>query len=90
MYWTVPSLAKGRSGAVTFIHGEDRLAVATFESNLYIFDLKAKRLTPWSAQYGFPVEKWPTELKTSREFPVRLISNPSDPSQLILVSESSQ
>merc|ERR1712232_1129796 len=45
-----------------------------------------KRLNPWSEQYGFPIEKWPMEMKNRRDFPVRLISNPSDPTQLILCS----
>jgi hypothetical protein len=61
------------------------MAVATFTSQVYLFDLTAKRLNPWSEQHGFPIEKWPSELASRRDFPVRLISNPSDPNQLILV-----
>jgi U3 small nucleolar RNA-associated protein 4 len=83
-YWTVPSMAKARPAALALIQG-NQMAVATFTSQVYLFDLTAKRLNPWSEQHGFPIEKWPSELASRRDFPVRLISNPSDPNQLILV-----
>lgn len=84
-YWTVPALAKDRPAAATLIQG-NKLAIATFSSKIFLFDLMEKRLSSWSEQNGFPIEKWPVEMTNRRDFPVRLISNPSDPSQLILVS----
>eukprot|EP00980_Cylindrotheca_fusiformis_P013737 scaffold3533_cov97-Cylindrotheca_fusiformis.AAC.1 len=82
-YWTLPSLSRARVAAVTLIEG-GLMAVATYTSQVYLFDLDAKKLNPWSEKNGFPIEKWPPELASRKEFPIRLISNPSDPDQLIL------
>jgi WD40 repeat protein len=84
-YWTIPSLAGSSPAALTLIE-DDQLAVATFTSHVYIFDLDLQKLSPWSEQHGFPIQKWPVELMSRKDFPVRLTVNPSDPTQLILVS----
>ncbi|CAJ1935999.1 unnamed protein product [Cylindrotheca closterium] len=84
-HWTIPSLQEARVAATCLIEG-GQLAVATFASRLFIFDLPAKRLSKWSKQIGYPIKSWPAELSARRDFPVRLISNPSKPSQLILAS----
>lgn len=85
-HWTLPTLANARPAALSLIEGGQMMAVATFTSQVYLFDLASKKLSPWSEKLGFPVEKWPSELTSRRDFPVRLLSNPSDPNQLILVS----
>jgi hypothetical protein len=65
---------------------DDQLAVATFTSYVYIFDLDLQKLSPWSEQHGFTIQKWPVELMIRKDFPVRLTVNLSDSTQLILVS----
>jgi hypothetical protein len=91
-YWTIPSLGgyDARAAAVTMI-GESCLAVATYQSRIYVFDLPNKKLNPWSEQYGFPIEsnKWTEDLLCRRDFPVRLMANPTNEKQLLLVSRMS-
>jgi hypothetical protein len=87
-YWTIPSLGghDARQAATTMI-GRSCLAVATYQSRIYVFDLAGKKLSPWSEQYGFPIEsdKWTEDLLCRRDFPTRLMSNPSNEKQLLLV-----
>ena len=87
-HWTAPSLGAGeRPAAVTFV-GNHQLAVATFTNHVYLFDLSGKQLSSWSEQHEYPIgeKKWPAEMATRKDFPVRLTVNPSDPTQLVLVS----
>jgi len=84
-HWTLPSLEEARIAA-TCLMEDGQLAVATFTSRLFIFDLQARQLSEWSKEIGYPIQKWPAELSARRDFPVRLIANPSKPSQLLLAS----
>ena len=84
-HWTLPSMEKTRIAAVCLLE-EGQLAVATFASRLIIFDLQNGTLGKWSEEIGYPIKKWPAELSARRDFPVRLLVNPSNPSQLLLVS----
>ena len=68
--------------------GESCLAVATYQSRIYVFDVTNKKLSPWSEQYAFPIEsnKWTEDLLCRRDFPIRLMANPTNEKQLLLVS----
>jgi len=86
-YWTLPSLGGGtdaRPAAVTVLDG-NRLAVATYRSHLYIFDIETKSLNKWSEQYGFPIKdkKWTEDSLCGRGYPLRLI--PQQNGRLIMV-----
>lgn len=84
-YWTLPGLPNTRAAAIALI-GSSQLAVATSSFHIYVFDLAAKKLSPWSEENQFPIESWPTEISFRKDFPVRLFANPKDESQLIMVS----
>jgi U3 small nucleolar RNA-associated protein 4 len=83
-YWALPGLTGARPAAVTFV-GSSQLAVATVSFQIFVFDLESRKLSPWSEENKFPIEKWPTEISHRKDFPVRLFSNPKDHSQLIMV-----
>jgi WD40 repeat protein len=84
-HWTIPSLAGERPAALTLIQN-NQVAVATFTNQVYLFDLEKQKLSPWSEQHAFPIRRWPSEMTSRKEFPNRLTVNPSDPTQLFLVS----
>jgi WD40 repeat protein len=84
-YWTIPSLAGERPAALTLIQN-NQVAVATLTNQVYLFDLEKQKLSPWSEQHGFPIQRWPSDMTSRKDFPVRLTVNPSDPTQLFLVS----
>jgi hypothetical protein len=84
-YWTIPGLAGARPAALTLIE-DDQVAVATFTSQVYLFDLAAKKLSPWSEQHEFPIKNWPFDLSCRKDFPIRLLVNPSNRDQLVMVS----
>jgi hypothetical protein len=83
-YWTIPGLAGARPAALTLIE-DDQVAVATFTSQVYLFDLAAKKLSPWSEQHEFPIKNWPFDLSCRKDFPIRLLVNPSNRDQLVMV-----
>ncbi|VEU40989.1 unnamed protein product [Pseudo-nitzschia multistriata] len=87
-FWTLPSLGGGtdaRPAAVTLLDG-NKLAVATYRSHLYLFDIETKSLNEWSEKYGFPLKdsKWTEDALCDRGYPVRLI--PRQNGRLVLVS----
>mmetsp|Transcript_6193 Transcript_6193/g.9316 ORF Transcript_6193/g.9316 Transcript_6193/m.9316 type:complete len:938 (-) Transcript_6193:384-3197(-) len=84
-FWTVPGLAGSRPATMALIN-DSQLAVATPKSHLYIFDLAKQKLNPWSEANGFPIQAWPSDLNDRKDYPVRLASNPSDPTQVIMSS----
>ena len=84
-YWTIPGLAGARPAALTLIEDE-QVAVATFTSQVYLFDLAVKKLSPWSEQHEFPIKNWPFDLSCRKDFPIQLLANPSNRDQLIMVS----
>jgi len=83
-YWTIPSLGGIRPAAIATI-GNTQIAVATVSFQIYVFDLDQKKLNPWSETNKFPIEKWPSEISHRKDFPVRLMVNPKNDSQLIMV-----
>lgn len=89
-YWNLPMMENSRIAATCLLGGNDssQIAIATFASRLFVFDLQSKRLSRWSEQIGYPIKKWPSELSARRDFPVRLMVHPSNPSQLLLVSST--
>jgi len=87
-FWTLPNLGGGtdaRPAAVTLLDG-NKLAVATYRSQLYLFDIETRSLNKWSEQYGFPLKdrKWSEDSLCGRGYPVRLIPLPND--RLIMAS----
>lgn len=86
-YWDLPSLGSHQRPAAMTMIGDSQLAVATFHAHLYIFDLIGKKLSPWSEQNGFPVQanRWTEDLLCRRDFPLRLLVDPSKENQLIMV-----
>lgn len=87
-FWTLPSLGGGtdsRPAAVTLLDG-NKLAVATYRSHLYLFDIETKSLNKWSEHYGFPLKerKWTEDSLCGRGYPTRLIPLPND--RLIIAS----
>ena len=83
-YWTIPGLAGSRPAAISVV-GKSQVAVATVSFQIYVFDMERQKLSPWSEENKFPIEKWPTEISHRKDFPVRLIVNPDDDTQLIMV-----
>lgn len=86
-YWTLPSLGSGnhaRPAAVALLDG-NRLVVATYRSQLYVFDMDTKSLNEWSEKYGFPIKdkKWTEDSLCGRGYPLRLI--PHENGRLIMV-----
>ena len=82
--WTIPGLAGSRPAAITMV-GKSHVAVATVSFQIYVFDIESQKLSPWSEDNKFPIEKWPTEISHRKDFPVRLFVNPDDDTQLIMV-----
>jgi len=85
LYWSVPDLAGARPAAIAVIR-ETELAIATVSFHVHVFDLEQRKLTPWSQANKFPIERWPLEISNRKDFPVRLITNPKNESQLIMSS----
>mmetsp|Transcript_23727 Transcript_23727/g.51872 ORF Transcript_23727/g.51872 Transcript_23727/m.51872 type:complete len:496 (+) Transcript_23727:1160-2647(+) len=89
-FWTLPSLGAAtdidaRPAAVTLLDG-NKLAVATYRSHLYVFDIETKSLNEWSERNGFPIKdrKWTEDSLCGRGYPVRLI--PQSNGRLVLAS----
>ncbi|KAL3916261.1 MAG: hypothetical protein SGILL_005257, partial [Bacillariaceae sp.] len=87
--WTIPKLGgyDARPAAATFIL-KDKLAVATYQSHVYVFNVFKKKLSSWSEKHGFPVrsQSWTEDLLCRKDYPVRLMANPKNRGQLIIVS----
>ena len=91
-YWSLPSLGNGsdssRPAAITMMNG-NKLAVATYRSHVYLFDIDSKKLNTWSEQLGYPVtdNKWTEDSLCGRGYPLRLIplKEQTDDSRLIMV-----
>jgi len=92
-YWSLPSLGNGtdasRPAAITMMNG-NKLAVATYRSHVYLFDIDSKKLNTWSEQLGYPVtdNKWTEDSLCGRGYPLRLIplKEQTDDSRLIMAS----
>jgi hypothetical protein len=84
--WTLPNLGD-RPASMALIQN-NQIAVATYKSRLYVFDMIEKKLSPFSERHGFPVEsnRWTEDLPCRRDFPIRLMVNPRNKAQLIMVS----
>jgi hypothetical protein len=89
-YWTLPNLGD-RPASMTMIE-ISQVAVATYQSRVYIFDIIEKKLSPFSERHGFPIDssKWTEDLLCRRDFPIRLRINPRDSNQLIMVGTRSR
>jgi hypothetical protein len=87
--WTLPKLGSyDARPAASIVVMKSKLAVATYQSHVYLFNIKEQRLSSWSEKHGFPIksEKWTEDLICRKDFPVRLMENPKDRSQIIIVS----
>ncbi|KAG7370078.1 hypothetical protein IV203_027824 [Nitzschia inconspicua] len=87
--WTLPKIgAFDTRPAASIVVMKYKLAVATYQSHVYLFNVKNKRLSSWSERHGFPIksEKWTEDLLCRKDFPVRLMENPKDKSQIIIAS----
>jgi hypothetical protein len=88
-WWTIPTLS-AVSTAVSFLENDITpfLAVACVNYTWYIFDLEQKRLSDWSIQAGYPLttNKIPSDLASRNDYPIRISTNPANPSVMLIVS----
>ena len=93
-YWTLPSLGSAndsRPAAIAIVDG-NKLAVATYQSHLYLFDIESKSLNEWSEQNGFPIKdnKWTGNSLCGRGYPLRLIPLQQQKDRIIMVRSISK
>jgi hypothetical protein len=93
-YWTLPSLGSAndsRPAAIAIVDG-NKLAVATYQSHLYLFDIESKSLNEWSEQNGFPIKdnKWTDNSLCGRGYPLRLIPLQQQKDRIIMVRSISK
>jgi len=94
-YWTLPSLGGSSNGnddssrpaAIAIVDG-NKLAVATYRSHIYLFNIESKSLNEWSEQHGFPIKdnKWTDDLLCDKGYPLRLIPIKDQKDRLIMTS----
>jgi hypothetical protein len=63
------------------------IAVACVDFSWYIFDLSKRSLSDWSVQAGYPLSsnKIPNDLAARNDYPIRIGTNPANPSTLLIV-----
>ena len=87
-WWSLPTLNTAVT-AVTFLELQVRpmIAVACVNFALYIFDLSTRELSDWSVQAGYPLSsnKIPNDLAGRNDYPIRIGTNPANPSTLLIV-----
>jgi WD40 repeat protein len=91
VHWYVVPALEAPHSCVKFLGGgesvEAALAVGCSNLAFYIFDVRHKRLSDWSADSGFPISNsLPTELTHRNDFPLRFAFNPATPNKFLMVS----
>jgi len=81
--WTLPQLDSPVAD-VAFLN-ENRIAVASIDFELVIFDIKEQRLNQWNASTGSN-QSLPPDLKKRRDHPVRVFPATGNPNQVFVVS----
>ena len=81
--WTLPPMETAIAD-IAFLD-EMRLAVASIDFSLFVFDVNEQRLNKWNQDAGTSAS-FPSDLKFRRDFPVRILSHASNPDKVLMVS----
>ena len=87
-WWSLPTLNTAVT-AVSFLEllATPMIAVACVNFSWYTFDLSKRSLSDWSVQAGYPIapNKIPNDLSARNDYPIRISTNPANPSTLLIV-----
>ena len=88
LWWSLPTLnAAVTATSFLEIRMTPMIAVACVNFTWYTFDLVKRSLSDWSVQAGYPLaaNKIPNDLAARNDYPIRISTNPANPSTLLIV-----